>query len=378
MKPASRTRLMMTTDAVGGVWTFSAGLARALGAAGSEVLLVTIGPRPTDAQRDTLRGHQGVRLTETDLLLEWQDPAGVDLSHAHTVLSAIANRFAADLIHFNGYREASLDWKVPTIVVAHSCVNSWAFACRESDAFAGSEWRVYTSNVRDGLCSADAWVAPTCSFRNLIARHYGAPGTGLAIWNGVNGIGRGSEPKRPVILSAGRIWDKAKNLSVLSSIAAEIDWPIRIAGSSSMDQSSCAVPTGGCECLGEISHDELLREMQAAAIFVSPALYEPFGLSVLEAARAGCALLLSDIPTFRELWEGAAVFFDPHNLEELGQYLRSLCGDEVRCARLQRAAADRARRYPLQNTASRYRELYESLLVTDGDRTRIEKGGVPA
>jgi glycosyltransferase involved in cell wall biosynthesis len=88
--------------------------------------------------------------------------------------------------------------------------------------------------------------------------------------------------------------------------------------------------------------------------------------------------LLSDIPTFRELWEGAAVFFDPHNLEELGQSLRSLYGDEVRCARLQRAAADRARHYPLQNTASRYRELYESLLVTDGDRTRIEKGGVPA
>ena len=43
-------------------------------------------------------------------------------------------------------------------------------------------------------------------------------------------------------------------------------------------------------------------------IFVSVSRYEPFGLAVLEAAHAGCALVLSDIPTFRELWQGAASF----------------------------------------------------------------------
>jgi glycosyltransferase involved in cell wall biosynthesis len=378
MKKASGMRLMMTTDAVGGVWIFSVMLARSLAAAGFEVHLVTMGPRPSDLQRDMLRGRRGVSLTETDLLLEWLDPAGFDLGQAATILGAISDRFAPDLIHFNGFREATLDWKVPTIVVAHSCVNSWASACGESDEFTGTDWRVYTSNIRDGLGSANVWVAPTCSFRDLIAGQYGSPGKGIAIWNGAEENGRGVASKQPFVLSAGRVWDKAKNLLALASIAAQVDWPVRIAGSSRMDQSSSSIRTDGCEYLGEISHDELLRKMQAAAIFVSPALYEPFGLSVLEAARAGCALLLSDIPTFRELWDGAAVFFDPRDSGELNRILRYLCRDEVQRPHLQRAAANRARRYALKNTARRYQELYQSLLTTNSARPRAENAGVPA
>jgi glycosyltransferase involved in cell wall biosynthesis len=378
MKKVSGMRLMMTTDAVGGVWIFSVTLARSLDAAGFEVHLVTIGPHPSDLQRDMLRVHRGVSLTETDLLLEWQDPAGINLGQAATILGAISDRFAPDLIHFNGFREATLDWKIPTIVVAHSCVNSWASACGELDEFTGADWRVYTSNIRDGLGRANAWVAPTRSFRDLIAGKYGSPRKGITIWNGAEDAGRGMASKQPFVLSAGRVWDKAKNLSALSPVATQIEWPVRIAGSSRMDQRSSSIQTDGCKCLGEISHDELLREMQAAAIFVSPALYEPFGLSVLEAARTGCALLLSDIPTFRELWDGAAVFFDPRDSGELRRSLRSLCRDEVQRAHLQRAAANRARRYALQNTARRYRELYQSLLRTNSGPPRVENAGIPA
>jgi glycosyltransferase involved in cell wall biosynthesis len=371
-------RLMMTTDAVGGVWIFSVALARALSQAGVEITLVNIGPKPADAQRDMLKGHRGVSLIETDLLLEWQDPAGQDIVKAAAVLGALADRLAPDLIHFNGFRDAALDWKVPTVVVAHSCVNSWASACDQSDAFAGSEWSAYTANMREGLLSANAWVAPTHSFREVIARSIGSPEKGIAIWNGV-GVRRRAKPKQPVILAAGRLWDRAKNLSVLSSVAAAIDWPIRIAGSFRAEHGGSATPIEGCECLGAVSHDELMQEMEAASIFVSPALYEPFGLSVLEAARAGCALLLSDIPTFRELWEGAAIFFDPRDRQDLSRSMQSLCSDKLLRARLQRAAIDRAGRYSLRNTASRYLALYQSLLDNHvGGRPVAEEAGVPA
>jgi glycosyltransferase involved in cell wall biosynthesis len=379
MKSASGMRLMMTTDAVGGVWIFSVTLARALSEAGVEVHLVSIGPRPDAGQRDMLKGHRGISLIETDLLLEWQDPAGHDILKAAAVLGALADRLAPDLIHFNGFRDAALDWKVPTVVVAHSCVNSWASACDQSDAFAGSEWSAYTANMRDGLLNASAWVAPSNSFREVIARSIGSPEKGIAIWNGADSVRRHAKSKQPVILSAGRLWDKAKNLSALSSVAAAIDWPIRIAGSFRAEHGGTANPIDGCECLGAISHDELLEAMETASIFVSPALYEPFGLSVLEAARAGCALLLSDIPTFRELWEGAAIFFDPRDRRDLRQSLRALCSDNLLRARLQRAAADRAKRYPLRNTVSRYQALYESLLNSDVDRrVVVENAGVPA
>jgi hypothetical protein len=58
--------------------------------------------------------------------------------------------------------------------------------------------------------------------------------------------------------------------------------------------------------------------------------------------------------------------------------LRSLCRDEVQRAHLQRAAANRARRYALQNTARRYRELYQSLLRTNSGPPRAENAGIPA
>ena len=124
-----------------------------------------------------------------------------------------------------------------------------------------------------------------------------------------------------------------------------------------------------------MSHAALLGEMESASVFVSPALYEPFGLSVLEAASAGCALLLSDIPTFRELWDGAAAFFDPRDSGQLIAALRTLCRDEVHRVRLQRAAAERAQHYSLSKTVNAYRCLYASLLAGAAGRLTGARSG---
>jgi glycosyltransferase involved in cell wall biosynthesis len=102
--------------------------------------------------------------------------------------------------------------------------------------------------------------------------------------------------------------------------------------------------------------------MQAAAIFVSPARYEPFGLSVLEAAGAGCALVLSDIPTFRELWDGAAIFVSADDAGGLRGALIDLCADSRSRAWLQQAALTRAENYSMQQMTAGYGRLYRRLL----------------
>ena len=371
MTAPPRTRLMMTADTVGGVWTFAANLSRELGAAGFDVLLVTLGPRPRAAQRAMVSGSPGVSLTETDLALEWQDPAGADLLNAQSVLADIAARFAPQIVHLNSFREASFGWKAPQIVVAHSCVNSWAAACGETDAFMGREWRVYTANVRAGLRQARAWVAPTSTFRDQIARLYRLPTDGVVIRNGAEDVAEWLQPKQPVILGAGRVWDKAKNLTALASVASMLEWPVRIAGDPGAERQAGAFAGG--RFLGELSHQELRREFEAASVFVSPALYEPFGLSVLEAAGAGCALVLSDIPTFRELWDGAARFFDPRDQDAMVRCLRSLMADAAERTDLQRAAAERAGRYRLTDTVAAYRSLYHDLLRAGSARPPMRR-----
>jgi glycosyltransferase involved in cell wall biosynthesis len=115
--------------------------------------------------------------------------------------------------------------------------------------------------------------------------------------------------------------------------------------------------------LGALAPEELRREMQQAAIFVSPALYEPFGLSVLEAACAGCALVLADLPSFRELWSGAALFVGPRDATGIRHALQALRTDAALLQRMQQAAIARASRYTLRSAVNKYCELYASLLT---------------
>jgi glycogen(starch) synthase len=118
-------------------------------------------------------------------------------------------------------------------------------------------------------------------------------------------------------------------------------------------------------CLGALSEPELAKWVGRAALFCAPSRYEPFGLTALEAAMSGAALVLSDIPTFRELWDGAAAFVPPGNAEALRRELRALCEDSDRRAGLAEAARLRARNYSVAEAARRYATLYGELLARD-------------
>jgi glycosyltransferase involved in cell wall biosynthesis len=97
--------------------------------------------------------------------------------------------------------------------------------------------------------------------------------------------------------------------------------------------------------LGELSEQDLAAELAVRPIFASAALYEPFGLAALEAAQAGCALVLSDIPTFRELWDGVALFAGPNDSSGFEWAIGYLLDNPDERRRLGEAARERARRY---------------------------------
>ena len=53
-------------------------------------------------------------------------------------------------------------------------------------------------------------------------------------------------------------------------------------------------------------------------------------------------LVLSDIPVFRELWDGAATFFTPEEPADLARVANEIAADEELCVRLARAAQERS------------------------------------
>ncbi|MBV9238163.1 MAG: glycosyltransferase family 4 protein [Xanthobacteraceae bacterium] len=358
-------RILLTTDAVGGVWVFATTLAAGLAARGSRVILVVQGPAPRAEQFVSARAMPGVETVVTDFALEWMDPEGKDFARAAAGLTALARRYRPDIIHLNSYREAAADWPAPVVVTAHSCVRSWWRACRGEEP-AEPRWAPYLVNVETGLAMADCWTAPTQWFRDEIQALYAPPSPGRVVRNGID-IDLQLAPKDAFILAAGRLWDEAKNIGALATVAAGLPWPVLVAGPECLGTNEIAAASS-LKMLGTLARPDLLALMRRAGVFVVPALYEPFGLAALEAAAAGCALVLADIPSLRELWMGAAVFFDPRDPTDLARALNSVCDDPALRRRLQRAAMHRTRRYRAAAMVERFAELYRTLLTR---QTRI-------
>ena len=72
-------RLLLVTDAVGGVWVYSLELARALKAFGIQTVLAVMGPSPSAGQREEARG---LKLIDTGLPLDWLDTNAAELRRA--------------------------------------------------------------------------------------------------------------------------------------------------------------------------------------------------------------------------------------------------------------------------------------------------------
>lgn len=333
----------MSTDAVGGVWTYAAELRAGLAAVGVEVVLATLGPSPPPEPGIAYRRCR----------LEWQDEPWDDVREAGEWLRELAHDERVDLVHLNGYAHGAPPWHVPVIVVGHSCVLSWHEAVR--GAAAGAAWQRYRREVSAGLCGADIVVAPGAAMRSALRRLYDFDRDCRVICNGVSPHPAPGAAKQRLVLGAGRLWDAAKGLDTLDAAAARIGWPVAVAGDAG------DVRARSVRLLGQLDREALRSLMGSAAIFAHPARYEPFGLVVLEAALAGCALVLGDIPSLREQWDGAALFVAPGDAVALASALQRLIGDDE----LRRALAARAHRRAARNDARTmaraYAELYAHL-----------------
>jgi glycogen(starch) synthase len=351
-------RVLMAADAVGGVWSYSVGLCRSLPEI--QFVLATMGPRPVQVQRDALRHFENVTLVESDYSLEWMADGNADFADSRRWILSLADRFDIDVIHVNGYAHALLSVELPTLVVAHSDVLSWWEAIHKTPA--PRQWHNYRDRVIAGLGAAKHIIAPTAAVLADLERHY-LPLTTPAsvISNGIDLAGFPPLDKRPVILTAGRVWDAAKNLTVLDAAAPSLSWPVEIAGEVQNPNGGIANFTN-VRLLGSLNPSEMARRLGHASIFAAPARYEPFGLAILEAAAAGCALVLGDVASLRENWEGAAAFVDPYCPAELQAAIATLIADPEQRNRLAAAARDRARHFTLDRMARAYSVVYHDLM----------------
>jgi glycogen synthase len=360
--------VLMTADALGGVFTYALELAQALRSHGVEIVLAVMGGRLSRDQRQALGSLPNVELFESDWKLEWMEEPWDDVRRAGDWLLQLESWVRPDCVHLNGYVHGALPWSSPRVlVVAHSCVLSWWRAVKRAGA--PSIWNRYHEEVARGLHAASQVVAPSRAMLHSICELYGVPRRSRVIPNAVASslarAGAGAGAKVPLVLGAGRIWDEAKNLGALSAAAnMGLAWPVAIAGDdggANAAAAACATASGAdgrVQRLGKRPRAELLAWMNRASIYALPARYEPFGLSVLEAAHSGCALVLGDIPSLRENWSGAARFVPPDDPTALRDALAGLIGDSTRREQLAARATLRAQRFSAEAMGSAYMEIY--------------------
>jgi glycogen(starch) synthase len=352
-------RVLATTDAVGGVWTYAIDLAVGFSAHGIATTLAVLGPSPNRAQIEYARSVPGLVMVDTGLSLDWMAESAEDLLASKARLRELANASGAALVHLNSPSLAvGQPFQVPVVGVVHSCLATWWDAVRGGPLPEDFAWRARL--LQEGMLACDALIAPTAAFGHAVARRYNVA-LPAVVHNGRDSSALHRSAKQRRAITVGRLWDPGKNVMVLDEAASRLTAPLVAVG-------PLAGPNGEqvmlrhARCTGSLDATAVASALSEARVFASAARYEPFGLAVLEAAQAGCALVLSDIPTFRELWHAAARFVPADDVAGFTHAIQSLLDDLEESDRLAAAARRRAEALTSTAMARGVLEVYRTLI----------------
>jgi glycosyltransferase involved in cell wall biosynthesis len=325
--------------------------------------LAVTGPAPSEAQRREAKAIAGLALVQTHLPLDWTAPNPSVVIKAGVELARLAEECGAELVHLNNAAYAAENnFAAPLVIACHSCVATWWDAVRFEPLPDDFIWR--RDQVARGYAEARALVAPSQAFAEATTRVYGRHVIPHVVHNGRgDSTSVQNAPALPsaFVFTAGRLWDEGKNLKTVDQAAALIEVPILAAGSIA-GPNGARVELPHIRILGHLESEAVIACFHAASVFVSPAYYEPFGFAVLEAARCGTALILSDIPTFREIWGEAASYVSCDDAGAIAAEIEKLLSDPDLRGRRAAEARRRAVRYSVDTMGEKMLALYSGVL----------------
>ena len=271
-----------------------------------------MGQWPTEEQEQEAAKLSNVLLYKSDYKLEWMQDPWEDVEKARKWINCIYHTVLPDLVHLNNYAQVCGDWECPTISVFHSCVSTWWQAVKGTAV--PSHWQQYVETVKSSLQCSDLVVSPSKAILEKAQATHGFTTESKVIYNG-----------------------------------RDLSFPER----------GKTLEIENVHFLGSLSETEVREWIHRASIFVSPTKYEPFGLAILEAAEAGCALALSNIETLQEIWGDSALFFNPQDREEAKAKIMELIENETQRETYSEKALLRSELYSTEKMGDAYFEMYK-------------------
>jgi glycosyltransferase involved in cell wall biosynthesis len=113
---------------------------------------------------------------------------------------------------------------------------------------------------------------------------------------------------------------------------------------------------------GFVPDEDLLQLYNACDLLVFPSFYEGFGLPALEAMACGRAVVCSNTTSLPEVVDGAAIVFDPYDVDEMVRAIADLLLDAELRARMERLGLQRAAHFSWQKTADGTLDVFREVL----------------
>jgi len=218
----------------------------------------------------------------------------------------------------------------------------------------------------------DAYVANSESTAERLAEWYDIEVTDT-VYAGVDieqfTPGHSSPNEEMVVLFVGRL-DDGKGVPDLIEAVEKMDVRLRVVGDGNRRKEFEALARQRLnddqyEFIGEVSHDEVHAEYQAADLFCLPSYHESFGIVVLEALACGLPVVTTNLDAICEYVDDGenALLFEPGDVQALESAIRRLLDSRDLRQRLSTAGRETAIRYswPAQTEkmTSVYRELVQ-------------------
>ena len=363
--------VLVTADTLSGSWTYTRELVAGLVTRGVRVTLVSFGEIPLPDQTAWMDHLHGLDYRPTAFRLEWMQEAEEDVPESSAFLFALVQELRPDILHLNQFCYGNLPVDVPKVVMAHSDLLTYEQALQDrTPRRSPTKW--YRDTIMRGIAGADAVIAPSAWMLDQICECYRSPRRGEVIYPGRNPIFFNPYiSKDDSVLAVGRLVDAGKQVFLLTQHEHPV--PVCIVGA----EQTVAVPripiradvkvavaeTSVAIC-GPQTEAQLRALYSRASVFAATARYDPLGMQAVEAALSRCAIVANDIPSFREIWDDAALYFQTNDAASLAECIRLLNDDRAMRRAYAELAYTRAReRFNSKRMIDEYLELYRGLLA---------------
>ncbi len=360
--------VLVTTDTLSSVWTYTRELVTGLVSRGIRVTLVSLGEIPLPDQIAWMEHLHGLEYHPTAFRLDWMQEGEEDFEDSSAFLRGLIREAKPDLLHLNHLGYGSLAVEIPRVIVAHGDLISW-WKSVHGHGPKESRWTGwYRDLIACGIREADAVVAPTVWMLDNVRSNYGHPRRETVIYNGRNPIFFNPYvTKEESVLAVGRLLDSGKQVSLLTQF--EHPLPVWIVGTEESPKGSIradvkvALDEVRIALKGPQTEAQMRVLYSKASIYAATSRYEPFGMTALEAAFSRCAIVANDIPCFREVWGNAALYFGANDAASLADVIRRLSEDRELCRDYGNKAFQRARDcFTAQRMIDEYLCLYRDLV----------------